>query len=78
MRVVEKPATLEQGIIEYRAENYEEAISIFQKIKQEQPNSSVASFYLGLTYKQTGDYKEGAKQFKDAVNLTPPVLDRIS
>lgn len=66
---------LEKGIKEYRAENYEEAIDIFKKAKEQQPDSSIAAFYLGLTYKQMGNYREAAKNFRDALTLTLPVND---
>lgn len=64
---------LERGIIEYKAENYEEALETFKKARQQQPASSVAAFYLGLTFKQIGNYKESAKNYRDALTLTPRV-----
>jgi len=48
---------LEKGIEEYKAENYEEAIDILLAVRYEQPASSIAAFYLGLTYKQMREYK---------------------
>ena len=46
---------LERGIAEYKAENYEEAFALFQKAREEHPESSVAAFYLGLVYKKNGN-----------------------
>ena len=66
---------LKKGIEEYGAENYEEALELLQKASEQQPGSSVAAFYLGLTYKQMGKYKEAAKHYRDALLFTPPVLD---
>jgi len=66
---------LKKGIEEYGAENYEEALELLQKASEQQPGSSVVAFYLGLTYKQTGKYKEAAKRYRDALLFTPPVLD---
>jgi tetratricopeptide (TPR) repeat protein len=66
---------LEKGIAEYKAENFEEALVTFTEARAKKNDSSVAAFYLGLTYKQVGDYKNAAKNFKDAVTLTPTVKD---
>lgn len=66
---------IEKGISEYKSENYEEALVTLSKVKQQHADSSTASFYLGLTYKQTGNYKEAAKNLRDAVTLIPAVKD---
>lgn len=64
---------LEMGVSQYKAENYEEALVILQQAKQQRPDSSIASYYLGLTYKQMGNSREAAASLKDAVGLTPSV-----
>jgi len=66
---------LDKGISEFKAENYEEALGLFIKAREQQPGSSMAAFYLGLTYEQMGDYRESAKQLAEAIRLTPPVED---
>ncbi len=66
---------LEQGIAEYRSENYEEALVALKAARTDDPSSAVAAFYLGLTLKLAGDYKEAAVQFSEALRLSPPVLD---
>jgi tetratricopeptide (TPR) repeat protein len=66
---------LDKGIAEFKAENYEEALQFLIKAREQQPGSSMAAYYLGLTYKQMGDYRESAKQFIDAIRLPPPVED---
>jgi tetratricopeptide (TPR) repeat protein len=66
---------LEKGIEEYKAENYEEAIDILLAVRYEQPASSVAAFYLGLTYKQMREYKLAERNLREAVTLSPPVKD---
>jgi len=66
---------LEKGISEYKAENFEEALVILLKAKEQQPDSALASFYLGLTYKQVGKYKESAGSFEEAIKLPPSVQD---
>ncbi|GER93392.1 hypothetical protein A45J_1131 [hot springs metagenome] len=64
---------LQRGIIEYRAESYEEALETFKKVRQQYPSSSIAAFYLGLTYKQVGKYREAVSNYRDALTLTPRV-----
>ena len=66
---------LDTGIKEYKAENYEEALEILTKAKSQQPDSSLTAFYLGLTYKQMGNYREATAQFKEALRLSPPAKD---
>ena len=63
------------GIKEYKAENYEEALEILTKAKSQQPDSSLIAFYLGLTFKQMGNFREATGQFKEALRLSPPAND---
>jgi tetratricopeptide (TPR) repeat protein len=64
---------LEKGISEYQAENYEEAIVSLTKATEEQPGSSLVSYYLGLSYKREGKSGEAVKNLRDAVTLPLPV-----
>ncbi len=66
---------LEQGIKDYKAENYEEALITFQKARKQDPQSSIAAYYLGITYKQLQNYKEATIHLADALNLKPGVKD---
>ncbi len=64
----------ERGIQDYRAENFEEALVEFKKCYN-QTHSSVSAFYLGLCYKQIGEYEKALKFFKESLKLTPKVKD---
>ena len=66
---------LEKGISEYRIENYEEALELLIKARERQPQSPEAAFYLGMTHKQMGNYRESYRNLKDSIHLTPPVKD---
>ena len=66
---------LEKGIEEYKAENYEEAVDILLAVRYEQPASSIAAFYLGLTYKQMREYRLAERNLREAITLSPPVKD---
>jgi tetratricopeptide (TPR) repeat protein len=66
---------LDTGISEYKNENFEEAQAIFLKAKGQGKDLAMVSFYLGLSYKQTGNYKEAAASLREAVSLAPPVND---
>ena len=70
-------ALLKEGIAQYRQENYEEAIVILKKAREEEPKSSMAAFYLGLAYKQTSDIQNALPNFRDAVTLIPPVKEAV-
>lgn len=69
----DEPKTLEEGITYYRQENFDEAGAVLKKARQEDPNSSLAAYYLGLTYKQLQAYKEAKIHLIDAVTLTPKI-----
>lgn len=64
---------LKQGIANYRAENYDEALEIFKKIRKSDPTSSLAAYYLGLTYKRLENYVEAKVHLKASVNMTPKI-----
>jgi tetratricopeptide (TPR) repeat protein len=65
--------TLEQGIAQYKHENYDEALTLLKKAKEEDPKSTLAAYYLGLTYKQLQDYKAAVPHLRDAVTLSPKI-----
>lgn len=65
--------TLEKGIGQYKHENYDEALVTLKKAREENPKSTLAAFYLGLTYKQLQDYKESVPHLRDAVTFPPKI-----
>lgn len=65
---------IQKGIEQYRQENYEEALEIFKEVYRTQP-STLVSFYLGLTYKQTGDYRKSKEYFHRALTGIPRIND---
>lgn len=73
----QQSSSLQEGINQYRQENYEEAIGLLIKARQENPRSSVAAFFLGLAYKQVMDYPEAFKHLEDAVTLTPKIKEAL-
>jgi len=64
---------LEQGIGEYKHENYDEALQSLQKAREEDPTSTLAAYYLGLNYKKLQDYPESVKHLRDAVTHDPKI-----
>lgn len=65
--------TLEKGIGQYKHENYDEALMTLQKAREENPQSSLAAYYLGLAYKQMQDYEQAVSYLKDAVTFSPKI-----
>jgi len=72
---VEISSALREAIKEYQADNYEEAIELLTKIRQKEPGSSIAAFFLGMSYKQVGNYEKAEGHLKDAATLSPPVKE---
>ncbi|CAB5083627.1 hypothetical protein D3OALGB2SA_789 [Olavius algarvensis associated proteobacterium Delta 3] len=68
---------LTEGIQEYQRENFEEAIKILEKARQEAPESSTAAFFLGLAYKQVLDFTRAAIHLKDAVQMPPRIKEAL-
>ena len=68
---------LEDGIKQYQSENYEEAIDILEKVREQEPKSSLAAFFLGMAYKQTMTYDKAATNLEDALKLKPAVKEAL-
>jgi tetratricopeptide (TPR) repeat protein len=66
---------LDRGIAEFKTENYEEALEFLIKAREQQPESSLAAYYLGMTYNQMGEYRKASKHLRDAIRLTPSVKE---
>lgn len=73
----QQSASLQEGINQYKAEKYDEAINSLEKARAEDPKSTVAAFFLGMAYKQTMDYEKAQAPLTDAVTLTPRVKEAL-
>ncbi|MCM8788300.1 MAG: surface lipoprotein assembly modifier [Candidatus Omnitrophica bacterium] len=65
---------LQIGIEQYRNENYEEALEILTDAYKTSP-STIASFYLALTYKQIGQTEKAKEFFIKAITEEPKITD---
>jgi tetratricopeptide (TPR) repeat protein len=66
-----------EGIRLYNQESYEEAITVLSKARQADPASAMAAFFLGLSYKQSGDLKNALRHFHDAAVMKPAVKEAV-
>lgn len=66
-----------KGIDLYKQESYEEALETLSQARREDPKSSAAAFFLGLTYKQMMNYPQAAVHLEDAVTLTPKIKEAL-
>lgn len=73
----QQPQSLDEGISLYKAGKYDEAVTALTKARQEDPKSSSAAFFLGLSYKQTMEYEKASGNFQDAVTLTPKIKEAL-
>jgi tetratricopeptide (TPR) repeat protein len=73
----QQSASLQEGINQYKAEQYELAINSLEKARAEDPKSTVAAFFLGMAYKQTMDYEKAQTPLTDAVTMTPRVKEAL-
>lgn len=69
---------LEEGIKQYQAENYDEAIEALEKARAQDPKSSQAAFFLGMAYKKTTAYGKAAANLEDALKLKPVAKDALA
>ena len=68
---------IDRGRQDLREENYEEALQSFQKAREIAPDSSLAAYLLGITYKLTEDYSNALVHLEDAVRLRPGVKEAL-
>lgn len=68
-------SSLRQGIADYEAENFEEALGSLIKAHDKEPSSAAAAHYLGLTYKELLNYAEAKTYLEKAIELKPSMTD---
>ena len=73
----QSPGNLQKGIAQYNADNYEEAVDLFLKARQETPKSAEAAFWLGRAYKAQGNLQDAIPHLTDAAAFTPPVKEAV-
>ncbi|MFH1996528.1 MAG: tetratricopeptide repeat protein [Candidatus Omnitrophota bacterium] len=65
--------SLKDGIAQFKHENYDEALEIFGGLRSADPKSSLAAYYLGLTYKQLENYTAAIEHLKASLTMTPKI-----
>jgi len=75
--LAQAPSGLQAGIQQYRADDYEEALETFKKVREENPASSEAAFWLGLTYKQMNLTPEAIPHLEAASTMKPSVKEAV-
>ncbi len=60
---------MNMGQIFFRRKAYDEAVKLYLKAVESNPNSGLAHYYLGLAYFETGEYDKAAKEAEDAKKL---------
>jgi len=70
-------SSFDEGMKEFREENYEEALRYFQDARKADPKSTTAAFYLGLTYKILEDPVSAIPHLRDAVTYTPRIKEAL-
>jgi tetratricopeptide (TPR) repeat protein len=68
---------LREGIAQYQADNYEEAVELFVKARKQAPDSTTAAFWLGMAYKQQNNFQDALAPLTDAVTKTPPMKEAL-
>ncbi|MEW6068145.1 MAG: tetratricopeptide repeat protein [Nitrospirota bacterium] len=65
----------EKGLSEFKAENYEEALELFEKAYKANPNDPQLIYYLGLTHKEMQNFTEAEKFLKETIKLNLKVSE---
>lgn len=63
---------LAEGLRQYKADNYEEAVELLTEARKLEPRSTAAAYGLGMAYKQQNAYAEAVPHLIDAVTFSPP------
>lgn len=66
-----EPDPMLQGTLNFRLENYEEALGDLTRARIKDPRSSVAAYYLGATFKKMQQYSKALPHLMEAVTLQP-------
>ena len=61
----------EAGIEQYNSEYFNEAVKLFKKALNIEPENVKARFYLGMSYKRQGKILEALDEIKQTVEITP-------
>ena len=67
-----------QGVNNFRLGNYEEALDEFTTARAQDPQSSVAAYYLGVTLKKMEQFQNAIPPLMAAVTLQPPAKSGLS
>ena len=67
----------DEGMTQFKEENYEEALQYFLEARTLDPTSTKAAFFTGLTYKHMEDYKSAIPHLRDAVTMSPPIKEAL-
>lgn len=70
-------SSLEQGIALYQRENFDEAKRQLELARTEDPDSTRAAYYLGITLKRLQQYPEAKKNLLDAVTKNPKIKEAL-
>jgi tetratricopeptide (TPR) repeat protein len=62
-------AKLNLGLIKFQKGAYAEAIPLLEPVAAEDPKNETVSYYLGLSYRNTGDLEKAESQLKRTVDL---------
>jgi len=64
-----------QGVEAIRAEKFDVARGLFEKVVQEEPKNAQAVFYLGVAQQSLGQLPEARASYEKAVDLSPKLAD---
>ncbi|MEI8390648.1 MAG: tetratricopeptide repeat protein [bacterium] len=62
---------LNQAIKQYKSKNYLGAMQSLEKITATDPGNSLAHYYLGMCYVQTGDVTKATSEYDTVITLSP-------
>ncbi|MCX5705376.1 MAG: hypothetical protein NTZ92_04910 [Candidatus Omnitrophica bacterium] len=69
--------TMQRAIGQFKHENYDEALITLQQARKEDSKSTIAAYYLGLTYKKIQNYKDSLQPLRDAVTNEPKIAGAL-
>lgn len=68
---------LMQGIRHYEDESFEEAVETLSRVRRQEPDNTLAAFFLGLSYKQVMDYERALEHLEAAVSQAPRIKEAL-
>lgn len=62
---------LEQGKRSLRRGDYDDALSAFRQVREQEPSNAEAARYIGIVFEENGDFRQALRYYQRAIDNAP-------